>query len=57
MGIQKTGILGSQDIGYVKNWEPGIVGYWLCIEWGKTRTKIPDGAAAQARPFPCSMAM
>ena len=27
------------------------------MEWGKTRTKIPDGAASQVGPFPHSMAM
>ena len=26
-------------------------------KWGKTRTKNPDGAATQVKPFPCSMAM
>ena len=25
--------------------------------WGETRTKIPDRAATQVGPFPCSMAM
>ena len=26
-------------------------------QWGKTRTKNPDGAASQVRSFPRSMAM
>ena len=27
------------------------------IQWGKTRTKIPDGGGTQVGPFPCTRAM
>ena len=29
--------------------------YITLKQWGKTRTKIPDGAVIQGEPFPCSV--
>ena len=44
----------------IRSWfqQPDLpVWHHECAQWGKTKTKNPDGTASQIGPFPCLMAM